>query len=68
MWLSAIWNNKIFLWNISTSKASIIENEEDRSNLLEKLENNKSKPKRQKVRIKKAILMKMHMFFIKIEN
>ena len=51
-------------------KAIIVEAEEDQSNLLENLVkfNNKSRLKREKVRINKDILMKVRMFFMKVEN
>ena len=40
------------------------------SNLLKNLIkfNNKSRPKKKKIRIKKEILMKEHMLFMKVEN
>ena len=56
--------------SIYTHKASIVEAEENQSNLLESLVelNNKSRPKNHKGKDKKKILKKVHMLFMKVEN
>ena len=57
---SAIWNNKTFGESIYTCKASIVEAEEDRSNLLKNLVefHIKSRPKNKEGKDKKVILWK----------
>ena len=53
-----------------TQKASIVEAEEDQSNLLKNIVefNNKSRPKKKEGKYKKEILLKVHMVFMKVKN
>ena len=56
--------------SIYTQKASIVEVEEDQSNLLKNIVEfkNKSRPKNKEGKDEKEILMKVHMLFMKVEN
>ena len=53
-----------------TSKASKVEAQKGQSNLSKNVVefNNKSKPKHQEGKVKKEILMKMHMLFTRINS
>ena len=58
MSFSAIWNNKTFGESIYTCKASIVEAEEDQSNLLKNLVEFNTKYKSKEGKDKKVILWK----------
>ena len=56
--------------SIYTQNISIVEAQEDQSNLLKNIVefNNKSRPKNIEVEDKKEILLKVHMLFMKVKN
>ena len=59
-----------FRESIYTQNISIVEAQEDQSNLLKNIVefNNKSRPKNIEVEDKKEILLKVHMLFMKVKN
>ena len=56
--------------SIYTQNISIVEAQENQSNLLKNIVefNNKSRPKNKEVEDKKEILIKVHMLFMKVKN